>query len=211
MKVAAFADCHNDQRALTTPPDTDLIAVAGDWTVWGKIEEALNFLDWLSEQPAPYKVVVPGNHDFCAEQAYGVIKRFCKEREIILLVDDVVEIEGKRICGSPRTPWFGDYAFVYQPFDADLVWDAVLPNCPRLDLLITHGPPLGILDQVREGQHAGCPHLARKVREIKPRFHIFGHIHPGYGEFNDGDTQYYNVAVNHPRLGACRPMTVFEL
>lgn len=208
MKVAAFSDCHSLHRELRIPKDIDLIAVAGDWTNWGRIEEAQAFLDWLALQPAKYKVVVPGNHDFICEKAHGLIQKTCEERGLIFLVDREVEIEGKRIWGSPRTPWFGDYAFVYDPADAQYLWEQLIPD--GLDLLITHGPPFKILDETR-GTHAGCKDLLIDIEKKKPRFHIFGHIHQGYGSFNNGTTQFYNVAVMHAKLGIANPITVFDI
>jgi len=60
-----------------------------------------------------------------------------------------------------------------------------------VDILLTHGPPLGNLDTVRPpfnlsntgplGDHKGCPHLAAAVKRAKPRLHCFGHIHEARG------------------------------
>ena len=54
-----------------------------------------------------------------------------------------------------------------------------MPN--NIDLLITHGPPFEILDQGDDGIHAGRPQLPKKVTEINPKAHIFGHVHHSYG------------------------------
>lgn len=72
------------------------------------------------------------------------------------------------------------------------MWSAI-PS--EIDLLITHGPPLDILDTDREGIHAGCPELRKRVLEIKPKTHIFGHIHNGYGHVKIGETDFYNVSL----------------
>eukprot|EP00913_Durusdinium_trenchii_P027205 g25525.t1 len=47
----------------------------------------------------------------------------------------------------------------------------------QLDVLVTHGPPYGILDTVKRDIHAGCPELLKRVQQVAPQFHFFGHIH----------------------------------
>lgn len=47
--------------------------------------------------------------------------------------------------------------------------------------MMTHGPPMGILDAVQSGEHVGCEHLLRAARRCRPRMHCFGHIHEGWG------------------------------
>jgi len=63
-----------------------------------------------------------------------------------------------------------------------------------LDILITHGPPLGILDRTRKKVNVGCPILYRKVLEVAPRIHLFGHIHEAHGFIQLLGTRFYNVA-----------------
>ena len=47
--------------------------------------------------------------------------------------------------------------------------------------MMTHGPPLGVLDEIMNGEHVGCEHLLRAARRCKPRLHCFGHIHEAWG------------------------------
>ena len=63
------------------------------------------------------------------------------------------------------------------------------------DVLITHGPPMGILDQVGSNDHAGCADLLRHVERIKPKFHIFGHIHGSHGRYSTPVTQFINASI----------------
>lgn len=56
-----------------------------------------------------------------------------------------------------------------------------VPDFPAIDVMMTHGPPLGILDAVESGEHVGCGHLLRAARRCKPKLHCFGHIHEGWG------------------------------
>ena len=205
MKVAAFSDSHNYHHMLTIP-EVDLLVSAGDWTNWGGLGEIQNFLDWVAVQPVKYKVITAGNHDIAADEQRPLVKLMCKERGIHILYDEMIKLEDKRIYGSPRTPEYGSYAFMYDRAEMGIWKD--LPK--KLDLLITHGPPMGVLDDTR-GIHAGCHDLMVAVAEKKPRFHVFGHIHQGHGALEKDTTQFYNVAVFNPQLGLCHTPTLFEI
>jgi Icc-related predicted phosphoesterase len=100
------------------------------------------------------------------------------------LQDSEVEVEGLKVYGSPWTPWFHDWAFNAQRGeDIKGLWD----NIPGdTDILVTHGPPLGHGDRVLypPGQRVGCEDLLNRVKEIKPRLHVFGHIHEDSGKWD---------------------------
>lgn len=69
--------------------------------------------------------------------------------------------------------------------------DNPVPEWSEVDVIMTHGPPMGILDEVYNGGHVGCEHLLRAARRCKPRMHCFGHIHEGWGaqkiQWKEGD------------------------
>ena len=49
-----------------------------------------------------------------------------------------------------------------------------------IDFLVTHGPPLGYRDNLANGGKAGCLDLLYEIKHrVKPKYHIFGHIHEG--------------------------------
>ncbi|KAI4262717.1 MAG: hypothetical protein L6R35_007373 [Caloplaca aegaea] len=97
-----------------------------------------------------------------------------------------------RIYVSPYTPAFNDWAFAYEHHEdrfnkpQDVLADSIsiaaspIPDCGHVDVVMTHGPPKGILDHCREG-NAGCPHLLRAITRAKPLLHCYGHIHEGAG------------------------------
>ena len=72
-------------------------------------------------------------------------------------------------------------------------WDAIPSNT---DILITHGPPYGYLD-IPGGSsvRVGCEMLRYRVDQIKPKIHVFGHIHGGYGHYYNGHTHFFNASV----------------
>jgi hypothetical protein len=56
-----------------------------------------------------------------------------------------------------------------------------IPDYPAIDVMMTHGPPMGVLDTTYKGESVGCQHLLRAARRCKPRLHCFGHIHEAWG------------------------------
>ena len=112
------------------------------------------------------------------------------------LEDSLVEIEGLTIYGSPHQPEFNDWAFNIPRGELLREKWALIPE--GLDILVTHGPPLGRGDEGdKYGAPArfGCKDLLQEVQSrIKPRFHVFGHVHEGYGTSCDGTTVFINAA-----------------
>jgi len=65
------------------------------------------------------------------------------------------------------------------------------------DVLVTHGPPFGVLDKNYNQMHCGCKSLLQRVMQVRPKLHIFGHIHEGYGvEAREGVTFMNASSVN---------------
>lgn len=83
------------------------------------------------------------------------------------------------IYGSPCTPQYGISAFQYGP-DPDFWAERLASLGTTPNVLVTHGPPKFHLD-ARDFHRAGCPYLAQEVARIRPRLHVFGHIHASYG------------------------------
>jgi Icc-related predicted phosphoesterase len=112
---------------------------------------------------------------------------------MIIKVNDEPEV---KIYGTPWQPEFYDWAFNLPKNGPGLA--SKWANIPEdTDILITHGPPFGKLDDVegKRGIHLGCELLAERINEIKPKICIFGHIHTGYGHYFDGHTHFFNAAV----------------
>jgi Icc-related predicted phosphoesterase len=90
-------------------------------------------------------------------------------------------------------PTFFDWAFNRDRGAAiDKHWQLIPKNT---DILITHGPPFGVLDKTLRGEAVGCEMLLKKVNKIKPKLHVFGHIHEGYGMIDKKNTTFVNASV----------------
>ena len=174
MKIVTIADTHGLHNQLKNIPDGDILIHAGDLTNIGEIDDVIKFNEFLGKLPHRKKIVVAGNHDFCFEKEPGTRDLLTNA---IYLEDSEVTIGGIKFYGSPWTPRFGNWAFMLFRCGEQLKyrWD-LIPN--DTDILITHGPPLGILDTVLpRDENVGCELLIKKVQKVKPKYHIFGYIH----------------------------------
>ena len=75
------------------------------------------------------------------------------------------------------------------------------------DVLITHQPPLGVLDS-SDVTYWGDAVLFKKIKDVQPKLHLFGHVHNSYGIMKLEETVFSNASVvdeqyqlvNTPRL-----------
>lgn len=194
MKIVAISDTHGKHQNLILP-EGDMLIHAGDVSSMGKEFEIKDFLDWFSKTDFTYKILIAGNHDFYFEKiAFNeTILNQLIPSNIIYLNDSGVEIEGFRIWGSPIQPWFYNWAFNrYRGEDIKKHWNKIPQNT---DILITHGPAYGILDKTTRNDNVGCEDLLEKIKEVKPKLHICGHIHEAYGYIKESDTEFINASV----------------
>jgi Icc-related predicted phosphoesterase len=213
MRIVCISDTHDIFRDLTVP-DGDLLLHGGDLSRLGKVTEVTATADWLRSLPHRHKVVIAGNHDLCMLEVGA--------REMLsgltYLEDESCEIEGLKIFGSPWSPAHGYWAFQAER-------GAALRECwQRIpldsDILITHGPPLGILDAHQNGKALGCDELLARVREVQPLLHLFGHVHESHGIRCSGDgllpdlaefrTVFVNASSSSVGYKYTQPPVVFD-
>lgn len=192
MRLVLISDTHGLHDRLAPLPEGDILIHAGDFMNAGyDPSEAASFNHWLGQQPFEYRIVCAGNHDRLFENLPDVARSLLSNA--IYLEESGITIGGLSFWGSPYTPAFLHWAFMYPRGDrAKEHWDRI-PD--KLDVLITHGPPYGVLDQTTpDGAHLGCEELLRAIEVKKPGIHVFGHIHGGAGFFSDGTTHFVNAA-----------------
>jgi len=125
------------------------------------------------------------------------------------LCDSGIEIEGRFFWGSPFTPWFNNWAFNEHKDNMRRHWD-LIPF--KTEVLITHGPAYGIRDAMTIGaEHLGDQHLIEAIYKIRPRHHIFGHIHFGYGLHEESGMSFHNVSICDDQYQPVHPCTVIDL
>ena len=190
--ICFISDTHNQHKRLQLP-DTDILIHAGDVSGRGHEFEVMEFMEWYEAQPHPHKILIAGNHDFLAERNPKVWDGLIPGN-VIYLRNEACEVLGLKIWGSPITPWFYDWAFNRRRgADIRRYWEKIPEDT---DILVTHGPPKGFGEKVnRGGEHVGCEDLLEFVEMIRPKYHVFGHIHEGYGRDSNGDTVFVNASV----------------
>ncbi|RJE17653.1 Calcineurin-like phosphoesterase, partial [Aspergillus sclerotialis] len=193
ISIVCVSDTHNSQPKL---PEGDILIHAGDLTQSGSLAELRSSVNWLRTQSHPIKVVIAGNHDFLldasrdnssssSDKAAAAAAAAASERESIDW-GDIIYLENKettitcpngrnlRIYGSPFSPRHGNWAFQY-PRGYD-IWSSIrIPE--GIDILVTHAPPRAHLDLLG----LGCVYLLRALWRVRPRVHVFGHVHEGAG------------------------------
>lgn len=179
MRIVAISDTHNQHGNIRLPlPDGDVLVHSGDASYKGEFSVYRSLSDWLMQQPHKHKIFVPGNHDITFESDEAA-SRACFDPSISILINQSVVIDGLKFYGSPVTPRFFDWAWNVERGSAiRAVWDKIPDDT---DVLITHGPSHGWLDRNSQGYPCGCRDLLNRIYEIKPRAHIAGHIHEGFG------------------------------
>lgn len=206
MLIACISDTHGFHRRLDVPK-AEILIHAGDFSALSPtVEELDDFNDWLASLPHRHKIVVAGNHDKLLEAEPKLARS--RLSAATYLEHTAVTVEGIRLWGCPVTPVLPHMAFAVERGGAVKFWDKMPAG---IDVLITHGPPFGILDKENIlTEHIGCVQLGRAVQRVRPRLHVFGHIHGGRGrEEGPNGTQFVNCAVlNGNRLF---PPIVIEL
>jgi Icc-related predicted phosphoesterase len=216
MKALVISDTHGLHKAwekIFPIPDVDMIIHGGDLTNVGSTYDFEKFLDWFDGLNIEHKVMIAGNHDLGLDsdnyQRMQILEDI-NRCDIHYLQDSGVEIEGIKFWGSPVTPPFMNWAFMRTPEKIQPHWEAIPDDT---DVLITHGPPHGVLDYVdyRDQGSVGCPHLMDRVHQIKPKYHIFGHIHDMYGIREVEGVTHINAAILDGRYHPVRAGHIIEL
>ncbi len=192
MKIVCISDTHGLHHTFSMPKG-DMIIHSGDVSMRGREDEIVNFLDWYAGLGFKYKICIAGNHDFFFEkESSDKIKHLIPEN-IIYLNESGIEIEGLKIWGSPIQPWFYDWAFNRQRgSDIEKHWQ-LIPH--DVDVLVTHGPAYGIMDLTARNEAVGCKDLLKKIKEVKPKIHVCGHIHEGYGLCEHFGVTFVNASL----------------
>jgi Icc-related predicted phosphoesterase len=200
MKITFISDTHNKHKFVTDDlPGGDLLIHAGDISSMGYEHEIREFCKWYNSlDNYTHKVFIAGNHDWGFQINTEKVKEILDFYSDITYIEDNEVLVGEKLVsvyGSPWQPEFYNWAFNLprNGYELKEKWGNI-PN--NTDILITHGPAYGYVDRViGRPENLGCELLTDRIKEIKPKIHVCGHIHTGYGYTFDGDTHYINAAV----------------
>jgi Icc-related predicted phosphoesterase len=117
---------------------------------------------------------VPGNHDLHDPP---------KDLPALNLDGKLVELAGLSLAGlggaGPRL--FG-YAYEWNEAQAASRLNALLDGVERLDIFLSHTPPLGCgLDRTHSDVDAGSRSVDEALRQLRPGLFVCGHIHEAWG------------------------------
>lgn len=239
LRVVIVSDTHSGHSEIPPEsiPPADVLIHAGDFTDVGHPRDVDSFCTWLdSLKHVAHKIVIAGNHDISLDAPFyqrswrrfghpkpfdtaalvGRLKESC-----IYLDHECVSIDGVTFFGSPYQPEFCDWAFNLgrENFECYDKWASIpaiveryatLTGCPnRIDVLITHGPPLFMLDRCAPRmEHQGCLDLLDFAMAARPYLHAFGHIHEDFGvvRHQETGTLFANASMMDLQYNMCTPL-----
>jgi Icc-related predicted phosphoesterase len=214
MKIVALSDTHGQHRMVSVP-DGDILIFSGDMTMGGEPWALNDFSEWLAALPHEHKLWTYGNHEWTCDprNAHYVPGFDCIVQSGRRLGDHqsgtLVKVNGLRIWGSPVHPRFHGWAFGREKgSDIRRYWEQIPLDA---DVVVTHGPPQGILDANGAGEQCGCPALRDRLSAVRPAVHIFGHIHTRYGVEQRGATRFVNAALLDDKYELVREPIVLEV
>ncbi len=232
-KIWCFSDTHGKHSGLNVPENIDIAIFAGDagtardpYQNEGVIKD---FLEWYKMLPnITNKIFIAGNH--CTSIEKGFITRTDIENKgIIYLEHETKIIDGLKVFGSPYTPTFGTgWAYNVKRSKLDEYWKDIEEGT---DIVVTHGPPLGILDHTQSGTNintdasgstvvmsCGDKSLLNHIKRVKPVLNIFGHIHDedrcsnaGIMQVNGLRTKFINASVLNLDYDKCNDGIIIEI
>lgn len=208
-KVLILSDTHGMDLDDNMPlQPVDMAIHCGDLTEESKLTEFHSTLRFLNALDARLELVIAGNQDFTLDTPsfqkkvdeasppleaaivakeyghYGEAKQLLSEAQeqgIMFLEEGTYQFPLENgalltVYASPYTPSLGDWGFQYRQNQGHAY---VIEN--GTDIVITHGPPRGVLDRTTSREGAGSSEIFTAVARAKPQIHCFGHIHEGWG------------------------------
>lgn len=203
MRITFISDTHNNHNQVTANlSGGDLIIHSGDMSSMGYKHEIQQFLKWFNGlDNYTNKIFIAGNHDWGFQNDPEMCQEQLEFYNKVTYLQDNLKVIGEdyetavKVYGSPWQPEFYNWAFNLprMGWELEVKWNDIPMDT---DILITHGPAWGHLDTIKgHSVPLGCELLAERIKTVKPKIHVFGHIHTGYGYKFVGGTHFFNAAV----------------
>lgn len=232
MKIVGISDIHGD---LINLPECDVVCIAGDIVPLMYQNNNIESISWFLQDFIPWtdslkcdKVVfIAGNHDYFmgdllekyhkdwweVEDLLLIHHKF--EKKIHYLCDSLYTYKGIKFYGSPWIPDLTKWAFYGNPDQLIQKFNQIPPD---IDVLITHAPPkiedCGVVLQHcgNYKRNFGCQELAEQYSRIKPKWHIFGHVHSGdHNVIKYNNTNLANVSIKNENYVVSYEPLIFEI
>ena len=200
LKIVIISDSHNLHRKLKLP-EADMIIHCGDFSSRGRPLEVFDFLDWYAKLPYKHKVLVCGNHEVGLDRRISknhslrdAFEEECELNNIYLLNESCITIQGYNIFGSPWTPEFCKWAFMYDRKFGKYKWEGI-PQPNTVDIIVNHGQPYSILDPDLYGRSVGCKDYYNKIKAMSNlKLVCGGHLHSGFGQKTEDGVLFVNAS-----------------
>lgn len=219
MRLVAMSDIHGFWNSIKEVPDGDVLIIAGDTTGHGTLAETMLFAEWVKKLPHEHKLMVAGNHDLILDVTKSrndpdYAKKLRIEAIGVLADAGITYLEGSpwaindvKFYGTPWMPNYYNWAFMMDE-DAEELRQAYQKIPADTEVLITHCPPYGVLDDANDESKVGSQFLLERVDQLKDlKAHFFGHIHEGHGQ----NPPFYNVAMCDANYNIVNPVTVVDV
>ena len=170
-RILCISNTYGRHRSLIIPK-ADIVIHAGDTCKDGDLNQLIDFFEWFSSLKIKRKIFVAGEHDLKLVLQPEILREMIPAC-VIYLENELIDYDGITFYGLAVRP----------------IMPKKLPIPMYVDILISHGPPLGILDK-----HKGCPILKQTIKELEPSIHVFGHVHSLRGKTLKAKKRtFYNV------------------
>ena len=212
IRIVCISDTHTHRP--TGLPKGDVLVHAGDLTNDGTVADIQGQIDWISSLPYEHKIVIAGNHDSWFDPRarrridVGKAPRWSNvhylQHSSVQLTFPNKSCRHLSFYGGPQIPQCGGEDFAFQYRRSDDAWSNTVPI--ETDVLITHTPPRHHLD-LPAG--LGCEYLRNEVWRVRPKVHIFGHVHAGHGRedvFWDDTQRHYERLCSREAKGMMNDM-----
>ena len=202
VRIVCLSDTHAQHKYIhrASVPAGDVLVHTGDICMTGSLKELCDFAEWFGAFPHAQKILIGGNHDYCLDGSSipscpsEVRDTVLANAGITLLHDSAVNLSGINVYGTPWQLPYKQMAFNLDDPERALRYAAIPENT---NILLTHNPPKGILDQEKaSGPELGCAILRKRIDELPMlQLNVFGHIHLGRGHKTVGDKHFINASM----------------
>jgi len=200
-RFVVLSDTHSKADQIKKVPLGDVLIHCGDFSDRGEPGEVEAFEAFLKKLPHKHKIVIAGNHELSffegrfdsvgqylttekVENPERIKQDFINHKCCTYLEHSGITMNGIKIYGIP---WINNQ-------DKDHL-ESMYSKIPQdTNILISHCPPYGFGDLL-EDKHIGHVGLLKYVNTVKPKYHLFGHVHEAYGVFTNGSTIFVNAAT----------------
>ncbi len=207
MNIVVISDTHGRHEELGRLAG-DVLIHCGDFeSIFSRNSVSVYQIDdWFGRQSFERIYCIGGNHDFRLVQE--VAEGRAPFRNAIWLHERSDVFRGVTFYGASWVPMLHGFAFFADDEFLERAWSRIPED---VDVLITHTPPLGVLDVSSRGKSLGCRFLAERLKDLSPALHCFGHVHNSRGATTIGATTFMNATSVASNFQIAHAPFVFEL